>query len=186
MSGGRGSRLGSVDKGSVKLCGKPMIAWVLDNLTNAGVDRVVVSVSRRSSTTLSLVRELYHHDVYISSGVGYVEDLSFALRLLTPRPLLTMPVDTPLITPDLIIDFVRRGIGVGKPVVNMIGPLATLGLHYSTGQWGTGVMLSTIHRWSWMSTHPRTLIRLSGYAVHCCRATIIAFKVNLTNEPIRR
>lgn len=136
MSGGRGSRLGSVDKGSVKLCGKPMIAWVLDNLTNAGVDRVVVSVSRRSSTTLSLVRELYHHDVYISSGVGYVEDLSFALRLLTPRPLLTMPVDTPLITPDLIIDFVRRGIGVGKPVVNMIGPFGYVGVTLFNGSMG--------------------------------------------------
>ncbi|MGC9137335.1 NTP transferase domain-containing protein [Caldivirga sp.] len=137
MSGGRGSRLGNVDKGSLNICGKPMIKWVLSNLTNAGVEKIIVSVSRYNHNTLKILKET-HNDVYISSGINYVTDLSFALKLIRVRPLLVMPVDTPLIIPDLIVDFIERGIKSGKPVVNMIGKYGYVGVtlfNESMGEW---------------------------------------------------
>lgn len=137
MSGGRGSRLGNVDKGSLRICGKPMIKWVLDNLTNAGIDKIIASASMRNYNTLRILKEV-HSDVYISSGIDYVTDLSFALKLIRARPLLVMPVDTPLITPDIILDFIKRGIESSKPVVNMIGREGYVGVtlfNESMGEW---------------------------------------------------
>ncbi|WP_291767350.1 NTP transferase domain-containing protein [Caldivirga sp. UBA161] len=137
MSGGRGSRLGNVDKGSLNICGKPMIKWVLDNLINAGIEKIIVAVSIRNYDTLRILKEV-HSDVYISSGVDYVTDLSFALKLIRLRPLLVMPVDTPLITPDIILDFINKGIELSKPVVNMTGRRGYVGVtlfNESMGEW---------------------------------------------------
>lgn len=141
MSGGRGSRLGNVDKGSLRICGKPMIKWVLDNLTNAGIEKIIVSVSVRNYDTLRILKGM-HSDVYISSGIDYVTDLSFALKLIRLRPLLVMPVDTPLITPDIVLDFIRRGVESSKPVVNMIGRYGYVGITLFNGSMGEWIDVS--------------------------------------------
>ncbi len=129
--------MGNVDKGSLNICGKPMIKWVLDNLINAGIEKIIVAVSIRNYDTLRILKEV-HSDVYISSGVDYVTDLSFALKLIRLRPLLVMPVDTPLITPDIILDFINKGIELSKPVVNMTGRRGYVGVtlfNESMGEW---------------------------------------------------
>ena len=135
MSGGRGSRLGNVDKGSLSICGKPMVKWVMDNLINAGIEKIIVSASVRTYYTLRILKEI-HSDVYISSGIDYVTDLSFALKLIRLRPLLVMPVDAPLITPDIILDFINKGIKLGKPVVNMAGRRGYVGVTLFNGSMG--------------------------------------------------
>lgn len=138
MAGGRGSRFSDVDKGSIKVCGKPMVMWVLSNIVNAGIGEVVMAVSARNRDTLSIVRGLNCCDVYMSSGVNYVVDLSFALRLITKRPILVMPIDVPLIPPEVILDFINKGISIGKPVVNMVGPHGYVGVtlfNDSMGEW---------------------------------------------------
>ena len=140
MAGGLGSRLGYVDKGVLEVCGKPMALAVGETalrLAEAGC-QVLAAVSRRNQGTLRILKGL-GIDVVLTSGSGYVNDLELLLKLIRRRPILTMPIDTPLITPKLILEFVNKAIELGKPVVNLVGPWGMVGVSLFNGdggEWG--------------------------------------------------
>ncbi len=99
LAGGRGSRMGGVDKGLVTLAGRPMIARVLDAV-RPQVDRVIINANR------SL-------DAYAAYGCPVVPDAAgdypgplagMAAGLAaagTAAWVLFVPCDTPLLPPDL-------------------------------------------------------------------------------------
>lgn len=69
LSGGKSSRLGQ-DKGLVKLEGRPLVSWVIDNLREV-VDEIVVVVG--SEETIPRYWEVVPKDVHVVSDC-YTED----------------------------------------------------------------------------------------------------------------
>lgn len=135
MAGGLGSRMGYVDKGALRLCGRYTAEWVLSSIIQAGARIIISAVSPRNPMTLRIMLSS-GVDVLMMSGSSYVKDLSVALSSIRHRPLLVAPIDTPLIPPWIIRDFVERGVRAGRPVVNMAGPRGYVGISLFNGDSG--------------------------------------------------
>ena len=99
LAGGRGSRLGGVDKGLVRLHDRPLIEYVITAL-RPQVGRLVISANR-------------NRDVYASYGFPVIADvvgnyegplagMLSALRVVTTPYILFAPCDAPLIPSDLV------------------------------------------------------------------------------------
>ncbi len=98
LAGGRGRRMGGVDKGLVKLAGRPLIEWVLDALAPQ-VGALLINANR-------------HREIYAGYGVPVIADadaelngplagMLSALRAARTDWILTVPCDGPLLPPDL-------------------------------------------------------------------------------------
>lgn len=98
LAGGAGRRMGGQDKGLVLLEGRPLVAWVIAALAPQ-VDELLIVANR-------------NQDAYRAFGLRVVGDLrpghagplaglEAALTACTTPWLLTSPVDTPLLPPDL-------------------------------------------------------------------------------------
>ena len=99
LAGGRGQRMGGLDKGLISYRGVPMAMQVLDVLQTV-VDKVLISANR-------------NRDIYESWGVQVVEDLSSgfdgplagllaAMKAVDTPYVLTVPCDTPLLTQEVV------------------------------------------------------------------------------------
>ncbi len=99
LAGGRGSRMGGVDKGLVDLRGKPMVAHALDAL-RPQVGRVLINANR-------------HLDQYKIFGCEVVPDaldgylgplagLASAMQAAATLYVATVPCDSPLLADDLV------------------------------------------------------------------------------------
>jgi molybdopterin-guanine dinucleotide biosynthesis protein A len=98
LAGGRGSRLGGVDKGLVPLHGRPLIEHVIDAL-RPQVDALLISANR-------------NRDIYTSYGYPVIADVMgdydgplagmlSAMRAAGSAYILTAPCDAPSIPADL-------------------------------------------------------------------------------------
>lgn len=103
LAGGRGSRMGGIDKGLADVGGRPMVAHVLDRLSPQ-VDFVVINANR-------------HQDVYADFGYPVVADAEgdypgplagFAAGLAAAHTpwVVTVPCDSPLL-PDNLLERLR-------------------------------------------------------------------------------
>jgi adenosylcobinamide-phosphate guanylyltransferase len=98
LAGGEGSRLGLGEKPLVDICGRPMLARVLDAFTSAGLEVMVVA-SSRTPMTLNYLRA-QGIPFYRARGRGYVEDIVEAVSELNETaPLVTSVADIPCIRP---------------------------------------------------------------------------------------
>jgi molybdenum cofactor guanylyltransferase len=99
LAGGRGRRMGGVDKGLVELAGRPLIEHVLDGL--------------RPQAAQILINANRHHDVYERYGCPVVGDamadyqgplagFSAAMKAASTPWILTVPCDGPWMPPDLL------------------------------------------------------------------------------------
>jgi adenosylcobinamide-phosphate guanylyltransferase len=99
LAGGEGSRLGLGEKPLVDICGRPMITWVIDAFTAAGLEVVVVT-SGRTPMTMNYLRAKgipFHR----ARGRGYVEDIMEAVSDLNETsPLFTSVADIPCLQPE--------------------------------------------------------------------------------------
>lgn len=118
MAGGKGRRLGLVNKPLLKLCSKPMIEHVLSRALSVA-SYVVIALSRTTQGIEYLCRDLYNVDCVFTSGEGYVQDLSLLLASLR-KPLLLMPTDTPFISISLLRDFIARSVCVSHSVATLV------------------------------------------------------------------
>jgi len=101
LAGGKGSRLGIGEKPLVDICGKPMLARVLDAFTQADIEAIVV-VSSRTPMTLNYLRA-QGIPFYRARGWGYVEDIVEAATALDVLvPFFTSVSDIPCLRPDHI------------------------------------------------------------------------------------
>lgn len=99
LAGGRGTRLGGVNKGLIELHGRPLIEYVLDRL--------------RPQTGAILINANRHHERYAAYGVPVIPDLEggfagplagIAAGLATARTdwVVVVPCDCPLLPSDLV------------------------------------------------------------------------------------
>ncbi|MDN7023511.1 5-deoxyadenosylcobinamide phosphate nucleotidyltransferase [Methanoculleus sp. FWC-SCC1] len=101
MAGGVGSRLGMGEKPLVTICGKPMIAYVLDAFAAAGHETAVIA-SPRTPYTRNWCRAR-GIDLYEAGGAGYIEDLQEAAAALDlTGPAFTCVADLPCLTTEIV------------------------------------------------------------------------------------
>lgn len=99
LAGGRGSRMGGLDKGLTELAGRPMVAHVIDRL-RPQVAHVIVNANRHQETYGG-----FGFPVVADASDGYPGPLAgFAAGLAAASTpwLVTVPCDCPLLPPDLV------------------------------------------------------------------------------------
>ena len=99
LAGGRGSRMGSVDKGLQLFNGKPMVAQVLERLAPQ-VDEVIINANR----SLDAYTAFGHRVIpdVIDGFVGPLAGLQVGLLHATHPLVVTAPCDSPFLPLDLV------------------------------------------------------------------------------------
>jgi molybdopterin-guanine dinucleotide biosynthesis protein A len=100
LAGGRGSRMGGVDKGLQPLRGKPMVAWVLERLAPQ-VDEIVLNANQN----LEAYAGFGHRVVPDSLGgfAGPLAGLHAGLQAAAHPLAVTVPCDSPFLPLDLVL-----------------------------------------------------------------------------------
>lgn len=112
MAGGRGTRLKvDVEKPLFKLHSKPLIKYVLDNISSSKlVEDVVIAVSPHTQETTKYLKSLNgNFQILNTSGIDYLNDLSYILTLFESKSkkdtLLFINADLPFVSGETI-DFI--------------------------------------------------------------------------------
>ena len=99
LAGGRGSRMGSVDKGLQPFDGEPLVARVLRGMAPQ-VGTILISANRNraryEATGHAVVADL------IGDGAGPLAGLHAGLAACTTEFLVAVPCDAPFVPPDLV------------------------------------------------------------------------------------
>ena len=99
LAGGRGSRMGGVDKGLQDLRGRPMIEWVLERL-GPQVSEVIINANQNIERY-----EKYNHRVVrdeIGGFAGPLAGLHAGLKFAREPLAVTVPCDSPFLPDDLV------------------------------------------------------------------------------------
>lgn len=99
LAGGRGQRMGGVDKGLQLLRGKPMVQWVLERF-EPQVDEVVINANQN----VERYRALGHSVVSDAIGgfAGPLAGLHVGLQAARHDLVATAPCDSPFLPDDLV------------------------------------------------------------------------------------
>jgi len=117
MAGGRGSRLGYVEKPMIRVCNK----FIIENMLEAAsdiVERIYVAVSKYTPRTIEWCK-LHNIPIIETDGDGYVNDLKFILKKFD-RPILVLPSDTPFLTTNVLKDFIGRADDEDVDVITLV------------------------------------------------------------------
>ncbi len=128
MAGGRGSRMGYVEKPMVQLKGLPLIDYVLSAVMQSRlVSGVYVAVSPHTPKTKWHLKDAWRNVRLVQTpGRGYVEDLRRAASKLKSQEVLVCPADMPLIRGELL-DFVVESFFMGgSPSLVVVVPTSLL------------------------------------------------------------
>lgn len=99
LAGGKGTRMGGVDKGLQPLRGKPMAAWAIARL-KPQVDEIVINANQN----LEVYRAFGYRVVRDEIGgyAGPLAGLHAGLKAATYPLVATVPCDSPFLPPDLV------------------------------------------------------------------------------------
>jgi molybdenum cofactor guanylyltransferase len=99
LAGGRGSRMGGVDKGLQPLRGKPMVAWAIARL-KPQVDEIVINANQN----LEIYRAFGYRVVADEIGgfAGPLAGLHAGLNAAAHSLAVTVPCDSPFLPADLV------------------------------------------------------------------------------------
>jgi len=99
LAGGKGSRMGGVDKGLQPLRGKPMAAWAIARL-KPQVDEIIINANQN----LEIYRAFGYRVVSDEIGgfAGPLAGLHAGLNAATYPLVVTVPCDSPFLPPDLV------------------------------------------------------------------------------------
>jgi len=99
LAGGRGSRMGGVDKGLVALRGKPMAVLALEAL-RPQVGRVLINANRNLDEYAAFGCEVVPDAV--EGYLGPLAGLASAMQAAQTSYVVTVPCDSPLLAHDLV------------------------------------------------------------------------------------
>nr|WP_255668551.1 NTP transferase domain-containing protein [Methanocella sp. CWC-04] len=125
MSGGRGKRMGSVEKPMLLLEDKPLISYVVDALkASSKIENINIAISENVPLTEEYLRDTYGKGpdvrIIMTPGKGYIEDTRYAVELLSlNEPFLILSSDIPMITPDVIDDIITAYENCGKEALSV-------------------------------------------------------------------
>ncbi len=126
MAGGKGTRMNlPQEKPLIKVCGKPVIEYVLSALKNAQkIDRIIVATSTTTPKTSQLMKKL-GIEVIKTPGKDYVSDMGYVVQSLKLSVFLAIAADLPLVRGEMIDAVVERYLKCGKPALTVAVPLET-------------------------------------------------------------
>ena len=126
MAGGKGTRMRiPQEKPLIKVCGKPVIEYVLDALKNSKkIDSIVVAVSSYTPKTAKFLSQ-FPVKVVETPGKDYVSDMGYAAQKLKLGVFFAVAADLPLITGDVLDRIVECYEGCGKPALTVAVSLET-------------------------------------------------------------
>lgn len=103
LSGGRGSRLGGIEKGLAPLAGRPLISWVIQRIA-AQVDEIVISANRQPEVYRTLGYPVIADTPPDQPNplAGPLAGILAAAAHTHAEWLLVVPCDTPFIPLDLV------------------------------------------------------------------------------------
>jgi adenosylcobinamide-phosphate guanylyltransferase len=126
MAGGKGTRMKlAEEKPLIKVCGKPVIEYVLAALKNAKkIDDIIVATSASTPKTTQFIKQL---DIKVieTPGKDYVSDMGYAVQDLKLGVFLAIAADLPLVRGEMIDAIVERYERCGKPALTVAAPLET-------------------------------------------------------------
>ena len=141
MAGGMGTRLKvPCEKPLFKLHDKPLIKFVLDNLTASKlIDEIIIAVSPNTRETTQYLKSLNgNFKILDTSGEDYLKDLSYILDYFEQRSkndvLLFINADLPFISTETIDEVLNVYLGSDKDALSVVVPVEVfddLGLNYS-------------------------------------------------------
>ena len=101
VAGGRGTRLNRGEKPLLRICDRPMIAYVTEAFCAAGIEPVaVLSPSVPQTGNWCRANGI---TTFRAEGVGYVEDITECIEMLDiAEPVFTAVSDIPCLTSDII------------------------------------------------------------------------------------
>lgn len=98
LAGGRGERMGGLDKGLIPLNGRPMVQYVLQAL-RPQVGQILINANRNQAQYAE-----FGYDVVpdrVGEYFGPLAGMLSAMRVATTPLILTVPCDSPLVAADL-------------------------------------------------------------------------------------
>ena len=141
MAGGMGTRLKvPCEKPLFKLCDKPLIKYVLENLNQSRlIDKTVIAVSHHTPDTVEYLNSLNgDFEILDTSGDSYLTDLSYILDYFEKKSdkdtLLFINADLPFISVETIDYVLEYYFDCGKDALSTLVPVEIfedLGLNYS-------------------------------------------------------
>lgn len=141
MAGGMGTRLEvPCEKPLFKLCDKPLIKYVLDNINQSRlIDKTVIAVSHHTPETAKYLQSLNgDFEILDTSGDSYLTDLSYILDYFEKKSdndtLLFINADLPFISVETIDYVLEYYFDCGKDALSTLVPVEIfedLGLNYS-------------------------------------------------------
>jgi molybdopterin-guanine dinucleotide biosynthesis protein A len=99
LAGGRGQRMGGVDKGLQSLRGRPMVHWVLERLAPQ-VDEVLVNANQNVDSYAALGRRVVPDA--LGGFAGPLAGLQSGLTHARHELVVTVPCDSPFLPRDLV------------------------------------------------------------------------------------
>jgi adenosylcobinamide-phosphate guanylyltransferase len=126
MAGGKGTRMKNAEeKPLIKVCGKPVIEYVLSALKDAKkIDSIIVATTNCTPKTTRLMNQL-GFKVIETPGKDYVSDMGYAVQTLKLGVFLAIAADLPLVRGEMIDAVVERYERCGKPALTVAVPLET-------------------------------------------------------------
>lgn len=141
MAGGMGTRLEvPCEKPLFKLHDKPLIKFVLDNLTASKlIDEIIIAVSPNTCETTQYLKSLNgSFKILDTSGEDYLKDLSYILDYFEKKSkndiLLFINADLPFISTETIDEVLNVYLDSDKDALSVVVPVDVfddLGLNYS-------------------------------------------------------
>ena len=99
LAGGKGTRMGSVDKGLQPLRGKPMVEWVLERL-RPQVAEIVINANQNVHTYEKYGQRVVSDE--IGGFAGPLAGLHAGLKAAKHPLVVTVPCDSPFLPDDLV------------------------------------------------------------------------------------
>jgi adenosylcobinamide-phosphate guanylyltransferase len=126
MAGGKGTRmLIREEKPLIKVCGKPVIEYVIAALKTAKkIDSIIVATSACTPKTAKYLSG-FQVKVVETPGTDYVSDMGYASQNLKLDVFLAIAADLPLVTSEVLDTIVERYERCGKPALTVAVPLET-------------------------------------------------------------
>lgn len=119
MCGGRGTRMGGVEKPMIELAGRRFVERVVAALRDSDrFERIVAVVSPNAPATKKFLSSA-GVKVMETPGDGYASDLSLVLERLSPEKVLIVPSDLPLLTAQAVKDVVDALAETSSPAASV-------------------------------------------------------------------
>jgi len=118
MAGGKGSRLGGLEKPLLKICGERIIDHVIREVKKIRHRRIIICTRKELfNELLSLASRCV--EVIECPGKDYVEDLNYVFTKIN-FPALILPSDMPFITSRVIEKFLREAFSTRSDVITLM------------------------------------------------------------------